>query len=148
MISWKHIDYIEDLYLPEPLEDFLPMFSVPQVLKWDTSNNRLEVLFVPQFDTMPEPVVVTRHTFTMRLDGRVLEKGRFIYQKPMILLNKWKLVGEDYEGFDLAEAKALTHSYPKTLRKRVLLSQAALMEMKDAYTMGRSRVEQRGSTGL
>lgn len=108
---WLHHQY-QEVFCPFGLRKALKIIerNIPNsvghfkydVVRYDEKNNTFCFILVDDFDENPEPVIyawVTVNLNNNQIKGTICENNRPIYH------HKWLMVTDDYNGFDLDEAK-------------------------------------------
>ena len=77
------------------------------IVKFDSKTKNVSLIRCSTWDTLNEPIVEDSYCFHPDFSYKVIKGGTKVYH------NKWQFVSDNYQGFDVGEAKLRTQEWNK-----------------------------------
>ena len=75
------------------------------IIKFDTKTRNVSLIMCSTWNTLHEPIVEDSYCFHPDFSYKVIKGGTKVYH------NKWQFVSDDYNGFDIENAKLRTKEW-------------------------------------
>ena len=114
---YVHKDYITQSAIPQDLfqralavlHEKHPKFNYT-IVKYDGATQNVSFLHSPNWDSADEPLMDEGISVSPTGETKVRKSNTLYHQK-------WQMVGDDYEGFDVGKSKKRTELYQDAIRK-------------------------------